>query len=606
MTPFLDQILSSVSNSLYIQKLSVVTYLILVFTALFGFTAYLSALTSPRRNRKARLSFNLLIYFIVLINTVLLLVGVSTSIGLFHYSLPALLSILMIPLTFYALASIETDWNKHKGLKLSTLVLAVLIVFLFGSRHLINGVHEEETTSDIINILINGHFRWSVHGSHYDLAPLDAILKVMLSYTTGDTIFSPVLASVMYTCYGLSAFMLVYVLTKTVTGGSNYALTITLLTMLSYPYSPIIGLSTPPVPQAHLLAVAALTFIVGSLLGYRTLTSRDYFVVIPLILAAILTHPSTLGLVLYLVLITLWLAYRKSLTKHSYVLSILIFSLIIYFAKVMYTAFAAGFVNYIQVLWDYAVNAFREREITAITTRNPSYSELPRLCLTGFATLLGYLAGLALPILVKTLKRKQLSMVEQLFIVTLVFYGVFVLVSISSGLGGISQSRIATTGAQPYMELALTLYLAMLVPRQNKALILIPLAISVLATLITPNAIPLNYTIPMAAKAATFNDHVIGYKFTELIDKFYFAQLYSTCGDIAKIVVSQERGDVSYVLNLATSITYYFIAPGTVHAKSYWDSCIMAIYAEPKDVTGYVVNRVFDAWVYGFYIYARR
>jgi len=606
MVLLIDQVLNAVSNTLYIQKLSVLTYLILIFMALFGFTSYLSALTSPRRNRKIRLSFDLLIYFIVLTSTILLLVGVSTSIGLFHYSLLALLSILMIPLTFYALASIKTDWNKHRGLRSSTLVLAVLVIFLFGSKHLINGVEEEETTSDMINILINGCFRWSVHGSHYDLAPLDAILKVVLGYTTGDTIFSPVLASVMYTCYGLSAFMLVYMLTKTVTGGSNYALTITLLTMLSYPYSPIIGLSTPPVPQAHLLAVAALTFIVGSLLGYRTLTSRDYFVVIPLILAAILTHPSTLGLVLYLVLITLWLAYRKSLTKHSYVLSILIFSLIIYFAKVMYTAFAAGFVNYIQVLWDYAVNAFREREITAITTRNPSYSELPRLCLTGFATLLGYLAGLALPILVKTLKRKQLSMVEQLFIVTLVFYGVFVLVSISSGLGGISQSRIATTGAQPYMELALTLYLAMLVPRQNKALILIPLAISVLATLITPNAIPLNYTIPMAAKAATFNDHVIGYKFTELIDKFYFAQLYSTCGDIAKIVVSQERGDVSYVLNLATSITYYFIAPGTVHAKSYWDSCIMAIYAEPKDVTGYVVNRVFDAWVYGFYIYARR
>ena len=287
MVLFLDQVLSAVSNTLYIQKLSVLTYLILVFAALFGFTTYLSALTSPRRDRKTRLSFNLLTCFIVLTNTILLLVGISTSIGLFHYSLPALLSILMIPLTFYALASIETDWNKHKGLKLSTLVLAVLIVFLFGSRHLINGVHEEETTSDIINILINGHFRWSVHGSHYDLAPLDAILKVMLSYTTGDTIFSPVLASVMYTCYGLSAFMLVYVLTKTVTGGSNYALTITLLTMLSYPYSPIIGLSTPPSPQAHLLAVAALTFIVRSLLGYRTLTSRDYFVVIPLILSLI-------------------------------------------------------------------------------------------------------------------------------------------------------------------------------------------------------------------------------------------------------------------------------------------------------------------------------
>ena len=249
MVLLIDQVLNAVSNTLYIQKLSVLTYLILIFMALFGFTSYLSALTSPRRNRKIRLSFDLLIYFIVLTSTILLLVGVSTSIGLFHYSLLALLSILMIPLTFYALASIKTDWNKHRGLRSSTLVLAVLVIFLFGSKHLINGVEEEETTSDMINILINGCFRWSVHGSHYDLAPLDAILKVVLGYTTGDTIFSPVLASVMYTCYGLSAFVLTYTLTKTVTGGSNYALTITLLTMLSYPYSPIIGLSTPPSPR---------------------------------------------------------------------------------------------------------------------------------------------------------------------------------------------------------------------------------------------------------------------------------------------------------------------------------------------------------------------
>jgi len=607
MILLIDRVLSAVSNTLYIQKLSVLTYLILVFIALLGFTISLLTPASLRRNRKTRLNPNLLIYSIVLTNTSLLLVGISTSIGLFHYSLPALLSTFIIPLTFYALASIETDWNKHKGLRLLTLVLAVLVIFLFGSKHLINGIEEQETTSDMINILINGHFRWSIHGSHYDLAPLDAILKVVLSYIAGDTIFSPVLASIMYTCYGLSAFILVYILTKAVTGSFSYALAIALLAMLSYPYSPIIGLSIPPVPQAHLLAIVALTFIMRSLLGFRPFTSRDYFVVIPLTLASLLMHPSMLGLVLYVVLLTLWLTYRKSLTKHSYVLFILIFSSMIYFAKVMYTAFATGFVDYVQLLWDYAMNAFREREITTIiTTKNPGYGALPRLCLTGFAAFLGYLAGLALPILMKMLRRKQLSIVEQLFIVTLVFYGVFVLTSISSGLGGRSQSRVVTIGAQPYMELALILYLAMLVPRQNKSRILIPLAISVLATLITPNAIPLNYTIPMGSKAATFNDHVVGYEFTELIDKSYFIQLYNACGDVTRIVASRERGDVNYGLGSTMSVVYYFIAPRIVRAKSYWDPCIMAIYAEPKDTTGYVINRVFDAWVYGFYIYARR
>jgi hypothetical protein len=51
---------------------------------------------------------------------------------------------------------------------------------------------------------------------------------------------------------------------------------------------------------------------------------------------------------------------------------------------------------------------------------------------------------------------------------------------------------------------------------------------------------------------------------------------------------------------------YYFIAPRIVSAKSYWDPCIVAIGALPKNVGNYIVNRVFDAWIYGFYIYTRR
>jgi hypothetical protein len=607
-TVFLDKILRPTDMVLNVQGLPLTIYLILVFGATFILTLISLSITFVNRHRGGSsrpLSSNLTLA-IVLVNLALLLAGVSLSVGTFHYSLLAVFSMLIIPISFYALVATKTNSNKNTGLKTLVLVLAILTIFVFGSRHIINGVEEHETTSDMINIAINGYFRWSIHGSHYDLAPLDAILKVMLSYVARDTIFSPVLAAAMYLCYGLAAFLLIYTSAKAVAGSFSYALTITLLAMLSYPYSPLIGLSTPPAPQAHLLAVAALTFVMRSLLGYRAFTLSDYFATIPLVLASLLIHPSSLGLVLYLALIALWLAYKKNLTKHNYVLSVLVLSLIVYLAKVTYTAFAGGFANYIQLLWDYVVNAFREMEIATIATRNPGYSGLPRVCLTGFATLLGYLAGLALPILIKVLKRRQLSVVEQIFVVSLLFYGAFALTSLLTGLGGASQSRIVLNGAQPYVELALVLYLATLVPKQGKSYILIPLAISVLATLISPNALPQNYTIPMAAKAATINDHIVAYSFTGLIDKQFFVQLYSTCGDIGRIIALQERGDVSYGLGSTMATVYYFIAPRVVSAKSYWDPCIMAIYAEPRDVAGYVVNRVFDAWVYGLYIYAKR
>jgi len=597
---FIDELLRGVNDWLGLQKLSLLTYLLLVFTFNLTITLIFLALSIKSRNASFRVPAPAIVALIFL-NALLLVAGVITSAWTFHFSALLIAAIVLAPVVAYLALFTDGAPSRLSG---GLLMLAALVLFIFAARHIVNGIAEHETTSDMINIHLNGYFRWSIHGSHYDLAPLDAILKVMLSYITRDTIFSPILASAMYTCYGLAAFLLVYVLAKAIIGISSYALTITLLTMLSYPYSPIIGLSVPPSPHAHLLAVAALTFVMRPLLEHKTFRFSDYFATIPLILAPILMHPSSLGLVLYLALLTLWLAYRKSLTKCNYVLLIFVFSFMVYFAKVMYSAFATGFANYMQVLWDYIVNAFREREITVFSTRNLGYSELPRLCLTGFATLLGYLAGLALPILVTILKKRQLSIVEQLFMVTLVFYGAFALASVLTGLGGVSQSRAAMNGAQPYIELVLIIYLAMLMYKQNKSSILIPLTLSVLATLITPNAISQNYTIPIA-KPATLNDHIIAYKFSDLIDKSYYINLYTTCGNIGRIIASQERRDVCYGLGSTMASVYYFIAPRIVLAKSYWDPCIGAIYAEPKNTASYIINRVFDAWLYGFYIYVK-
>jgi len=606
----LDKLLREVDVWLGFRGLPLITYLFLGFVFNLALTLALLAVgvkgkstPSPSSRSSARVFRVRAATALTYLNVILLVVGAITSAWTFHYSGVLIVAIVVVPVVVYlALSTGGSPPQLSRGL----LVLATLALFTFAAKHLVNGIEEHEVTSDVISIYLNGYFRWSIHGSHYDLAPLDAILKVTLSYVTGDTIFSPLLAAAMYLCYGLVAFLLVYTSAKAVAGSFSYALTITLLAMLSYPYSPLIGLSTPPAPQAHLLAVAALTFVMRSLLGYRAFTLSDYFATILLVLASLLMHPSSLGLALYLALITAWLAYKKNLTRYNHILFILLFSLMISFTKVMYTAFVAGFTNYMQALWDYVVNAFREREITLFATKNPGYSVLPRLCLTGFATLLGYLAGLALPILMKILRRKQLSVLEQLFTMTLVFYGVFALVAASTGLGGVSQSRIVITGAQPYMELALILYLVTLMTKQNKSLVIIPLAISVLTTLITPNAMPQNYTIWMAAKGATINDHIIAYRFYGLVDKSYYANLYATCGDMVRILAFQEHGEIYYSIGSPMAVVYYFIAPRVISAKSYWDPCIVAIYTLPRDTTSYVIDRVFDAWVYGFYIYVRR
>jgi hypothetical membrane protein len=186
---------------------------------------------------------------VVLSNVILLLVGVITSLESFHYSLAMILSILMVPATVYLAVLAE---GRASRINMVLLVMVVVVVFVFGSRHLVTGVEEGKTTSDMINIYLNGYFRWSIHGSHYDLAPLDAVLKVMLSYVADGSIYEALLASIMYSSYGLAVLLLLYSLARMSSNTSTLVVALVVLSTLSYSYSPIIGLSVPLAPHAHL------------------------------------------------------------------------------------------------------------------------------------------------------------------------------------------------------------------------------------------------------------------------------------------------------------------------------------------------------------------
>jgi len=201
------------------------------------------------------------------------------------------------------------------------------------------------------------------------------------------------------------------------------------------------------------------------------------------------------------------------------------------------------------------------------------------------------------------IRKRPLSLVEQLFFITTIFYAAFLLASLLTGIGGISQSKVIMEGAEHYMEFALIIYLAALLSKSRKRLILIPLLLVSLSTLITPSAMPLNYTIGMSAKGATINDHIIAYTFTGLIDKNYFVKLYDSCGNLGRIVAMQVEGNYYYGLGSTQAITYYFIAPRVIPARTYWDGCLMAIGSIPKNAGNYVRDRVFSGWVYAYYLY---
>jgi hypothetical protein len=423
----------------------------------------------------------------------------------------------------------------------------------------------------------------------------------MLAHVTGRDIYDAAIAAAMYTSYGLAPFLLLYTLVRTLTGRGALALPIVLLTMLSYPYSPLIGLSVPPAPHAHLLAVSALTLILRPLLGLGDLTNRQVIAASMLLTAAALMHPSTIAVPLFLAMVTAILKIEKKNVDIK-IMYILVLVITLIFIKIAYTALVSGFTSYLAVLWNYIITAFTGREALDFTTRNVGYSGLPRLSIVGFGAFFGFLAGLALPLLMKAARRQKLTLVELLFLATTFFYALFAAASLLSGIGGVSQSRALFNGAQPYVEATTAIYLATLVAAAKRQALLIPLALAVAFMLITPNAIPLNYSIPVA-KPATINDHIIAYKFTGLIHKNFYKTLYDSCGQQGRIIAIQVRGEVAYGLGATQSTTYFFIAPRVIPARSYWDGCVMAINAPPRDDDRYIRYRVFDAWVYAFYLY---
>ena len=589
MNPLLiDKALEGPSLALGISHLPILIWLLIVFLLFFIFTLLLH--TIRVRERQWNISTPMLIS-----NIALFVLGLATSLGTFYYSHLLIIAILLTPFTLLlvALYGRETP-NK-------VLALAILVIIAMGSRFLVVGIQEDETTSDMINIWLNGYFRWSIHGGHYDLAPLDAILKVMLTHVTGRDIYDAAIAAAMYTSYGLAPFLLLYTLVRTLTGRAALALPIVLLTMLSYPYSPLIGLSVPPAPHAHLLAVSALTLILRPLLGLGDLTNKQVIAASMLLTAATLMHPTTIAVPLFLAMVTAILKIEKKNVDIK-IMYILVLVITLIFIKIAYTAFVSGFTSYLTLLWNYIITAFTEREAYNFTTRNVGYSGLPRLCLVGFGALLGFLAGLALPLLMKAARRQKLTLVELLFLATTFFYALFAAASLLSGIGGVSQSRALFNGAQPYVEAITAIHLATLVAAAKRQALLIPLALAVAFTLVTPNAMPFNYSIPMA-KLATISDHIIAYKFTGLIDKNFYRTLYDSCGQQGKTIAMQVRGEVAYGLGSTQSLTYFFIAPRVIPARSYWDGCVMAINAPPRDDDRYIRYRVFDAWVYAFYLY---
>ncbi len=604
MPIFFDKLLARIDSAVGASKLG--TGLYLMYVALFYTILTLTALTlakNPNDKNMSTSKSDRVTKYMLITSALFLAVGLVTSAGAYH------LNAIDIAGTFLTVATlIYVAATGRLAYPQLLLISITMYIFTRGSIHYITGVEEGETASDMINIKLNGYFRWSIHGVHYDLAPMDAILKVILVNIAGSDVFDPIAASLLYSLHGLAFMLIVASLVKQSAPPERGIQLIALMPLLftAYPYSTLVGLSIPPAPLSQSMGIVTLALLIrGVTSGSDWGDYKILFITIPLVVYVILIHPSSLGFLLTMMALSI-AAAKTSGTKRRLPLYVSVIALVIYFAKVAYTAFAAGFVTNIELLRDYIMNAFAERKIE-LTTRNVGYSSAPRISLTGFGLFPAIVASYTLWLLARHRKKIFSNAIDLFYLGAVAVYFTFFTAAYLTALGGVSQSRMLFNAVEPYMELALLTNimsnLRELGTRRFKMLTLF-IAVASIFTLITPNAMPLNYTIPMA-KPATSNDHLISYMYMGMVSRETFTEFYNSYGERGRLVAVQERGEATYGLGSTMSVVYYYIAPRAVDAKSYWDPRIMAIFAMPKDVDNWIVDRVFDAWVYAFYIYLK-
>jgi hypothetical protein len=530
----------------------------------------------------------------------LVLYGLATSYKLFHYTTILILGVMLSLLTF----SLSLFTDNIKRLRKTLLILAVLLVVFAGSRPLVNGIDEQETTSDTINIFLNGFFRWSIHGNHYDLAPVDSITKVILLRTTGiNNIFDPATASTIYVAHGIMAILLLYSFLKFIS--RNLAPALIGLSLFLYPYSAIVGLSMPPAPLSQLMGVAYLALTLRGIIAKHVSMAPGLIMALFLVYS-ILAHPSSIGLLLLVgSILIVSRHYIEQNTRNTIIMTLLI-GLVAYFSKTLYTAFIQGFAGYLSMLKDYIVQALTtEENLTGFTTRNLGYSALPRTALTGFAVFPAIVTGYTLVVVIHTLRRKRIDVLDSILLSAMIVYGLFFIVAYLTGVGGVSQSRILFNGIQPYVELVFLIHLLGKNTSNKVKIIALLLLVASLNTIITPNAIPVNYTIYMASKAATLNDHINAYNFFNLMSTSYFIELYTSSDISGRIIVTYES-KVKYNAESIMAVTYFYIAPKIIDAKSYWDPRILSIFLQPRETEYFVENRIYNGWVHAFLLYTRK
>jgi hypothetical protein len=271
---------------------------------------------------------------IYLLIVILMIAGMSFSIYLYTIDLLLILG-LVAYISILVITIILTFTSSEISSRFSFIFLFVLSTFLyaffFSSKVLLNGVEAAETTVDTLQIYYEGRWVFSRHAGWYDLAPVDAIVKVFLLYVLGiNNPYDATLTTLMYSALSFSVMIILFGFAKDLFGNSIKGWGISVLLMSINPYALLIGMSTPPTNFSLVFSTLAILLMsrsiyINAYANYAILIGFMIFTI-----SAILAHPMAIMIPAYLMAVSLAVLIYNSVKMKvnnliylSYIISII-------------------------------------------------------------------------------------------------------------------------------------------------------------------------------------------------------------------------------------------------------------------------------------------
>ena len=450
---------------------------------------------------------------------------------------------------------------------------SLFFALFFSSKVMLNGVDAAETTVDTLQIYCEGYFRFSRHAGWYDLAPIDAIMKVFLLNLLGvGNPYDPSVTTLMYSALSVSILTFIFAFVKNFRGNfiRNCALSILLLTI--NPYSLLIGMSTPPTNFSLVFSMFAVMLASRVIYNISSSAADHASILLFTILTAqaVFAHPMSIMVPVYLLTSSIYL--RRSHTNNRsfrYISSLALISIIIFLLKSIYTAVLSGVSSLIDAIIE-GLTTFLfgggPRDISVYLGGPPP----PKSTLFSFAAFPSFMAALFFTETIRILKGKKGDRLTVLILSAVLVLGLAAAVTnlVSSHSRYLGRPSIVLGSFQ------CLIYLICMPARSKwKNALMILLGIMCLTSILSPNAMIEHYNVFTGGRWPREENFILSRFLVDHVDLEYVISVFNRFQK-ARLNLYFTHDILYYghpYHHVEVLLTEKFLIPRLINAKSYWD-----------------------------------